>query len=304
MAATNEVNDIVLVPKRDEAAVKPGTQFWNLIGADGIRRGAVVPYEDPGMSLSGFLGIQNKVNLAIRTLNTDTRLRVLFKMADNDDWQCIRFETVKPWTRSGPAYTPDVGKTDSIQFVYISERATEGNVMHELMHVLGFVHEQQRDDRDNHVTIDVEHQKKFNNKKCADSAPPGAPYDTGSIMHYRRGIRVNAEYIERHPDKTRAQILGQRKGLSDLDVKGVGWLYGDHGCTYSAFLDNPCEHKHYLCETCSKHICLYCQETCDEHKNHKVKLVEDQSVGFVCGCSLRDTHATLYETHAHEYMKK
>jgi hypothetical protein len=96
-------------------------------------------------------------------------------------------------------------------------------------------------------------------------------------------------------------LVGQRKKLSDGDAKGVGWVYGNYGCTYAAFLDNPCKHMHYLCEDCDKRICLYCQETCSKHKDHKVKLVEDHTDGFVCGCAERDEHATHYETHAHEY---
>jgi hypothetical protein len=39
--AANDNNGIVLVPGRNEAAVVPGTQFWNLVGADGIRAGAL-----------------------------------------------------------------------------------------------------------------------------------------------------------------------------------------------------------------------------------------------------------------------
>jgi hypothetical protein len=112
--------------------------------------------------------IELKMNLAIRTLNSDPRLIVLFKKADGDDKQRIRFETAKPWIRNGPAYTTN--KVDRhrliVQHVYISDKAIVGHVMHELLHVLGFAHEHQRDDRDEYVTVENELKDKFNYRKC------------------------------------------------------------------------------------------------------------------------------------------
>lgn len=62
-----------------------------------------------------------------------------------------------------------------------------GTVMHELNHALGFLHEQNRSDRDDYVLIQYENIlpkwlrnfKKYNNTQSF-----GMPYDYGSIMHY------------------------------------------------------------------------------------------------------------------------
>ena len=46
------------------------------------------------------------------------------------------------------------------QIVNIGKRCSKGNTMHELMHVLGFHHEQSRRDRDTYVTVDKNNIKK------------------------------------------------------------------------------------------------------------------------------------------------
>jgi hypothetical protein len=123
------------------------------------------------------------------------------------DNQWIRFE-YKSYINGPVSSVSEIGKyrlkaekveTDFVQNVYISDKAEVGNVMHELMHVLGFMHEQQRDDRDTYVAIDVEFKKNVNYKKEAISVPPEAPYDIYSIMHYSlcdKVITFRHAYIE------------------------------------------------------------------------------------------------------------
>ncbi len=64
-----------------------------------------------------------------------------------------------------------------------------GTILHELMHDLGFRHEQNRPDRDDYVTIkwdnikpDSFSQDQF--KKYPQGIDYGIPYDSHSIMHY------------------------------------------------------------------------------------------------------------------------
>jgi hypothetical protein len=61
--------------------------------------------------------------------------------------------------------------------------------MHEMLHAVGFFHEQSRPDRDNHVRVlyenVIENQKSnFNKEHPSKITTSGTPYDTQSIMHY------------------------------------------------------------------------------------------------------------------------
>ena len=58
--------------------------------------------------------------------------------------------------------------------------------MHELLHTLGFWHEQSRPDRDYHIKINEENimPNHENNFAKQEGQTQSAPYDTCSIMHY------------------------------------------------------------------------------------------------------------------------
>ena len=67
------------------------------------------------------------------------------------------------------------------------DSCTDRDIYHELFHVMGLLHEHQRKDRDEYVTIKWEnipygydkHFAKFSKSKTLD-----LPYDVTSIMHY------------------------------------------------------------------------------------------------------------------------
>lgn len=62
-----------------------------------------------------------------------------------------------------------------------------GTAMHELMHALGFLHEQNRQERDSYVDIMVENVQPTavsNFEKAQQTVAFGVPYDYGSVMHY------------------------------------------------------------------------------------------------------------------------
>lgn len=63
-----------------------------------------------------------------------------------------------------------------------------GTIVHEICHALGFLHEQNRPDRDNHVTIaydNIYEQYWPNFNKYSGYETFGLPYDYYSIMHYQ-----------------------------------------------------------------------------------------------------------------------
>ncbi|XP_077374479.1 low choriolytic enzyme-like [Festucalex cinctus] len=61
-------------------------------------------------------------------------------------------------------------------------------VQHEVLHALGFHHEQVRSDRDDHVIINFENIEpdKRSNFEIANTNNLGTPYDYNSVMHYHR----------------------------------------------------------------------------------------------------------------------
>ncbi|KAH8409659.1 hypothetical protein KR222_001294, partial [Zaprionus bogoriensis] len=73
-----------------------------------------------------------------------------------------------------------------------------GTIVHELNHVLGFLHEQNRAERDDYVEIQYQNispNREKNFIKVNDTLSFGMPYDYGSIMHYSaRAFTVNGNY--------------------------------------------------------------------------------------------------------------
>lgn len=107
-----------------------------------------------------------------------------------------------------------------------------GHVLHELLHVLGFYHEHQRHDRDQHVKIIYDnilpgHEVNF---KKVYTETFGLPYDVGSVMHYgARGFCADCSRntIEAIRLETLEQVhhMGQRLDMSAADVARVNRLY-------------------------------------------------------------------------------
>lgn len=62
-----------------------------------------------------------------------------------------------------------------------------GTAIHELMHALGFLHEQNREERDSYVNIqyqNIQPSATSNFDKASRTLAFGVPYDYGSVMHY------------------------------------------------------------------------------------------------------------------------
>ncbi|GAV09067.1 hypothetical protein RvY_18665 [Ramazzottius varieornatus] len=103
-----------------------------------------------------------------------------------------------------------------------------GEIQHEVMHALGFFHEQSRTDRDKYVTIvwanlipGTEDQFRTYRTDNLDM-----PYDYDSIMHYGWNYfaadRTRATIV---PKTARSAELGTRKIISDWDVEKINRLY-------------------------------------------------------------------------------
>ncbi|KAI8442421.1 hypothetical protein MSG28_005935 [Choristoneura fumiferana] len=108
----------------------------------------------------------------------------------------------------------------------------KGTVLHELLHAVGFMHEQSRHERDDYVDVRYDNIKagSENNFKKADAKRTndfGVPYDYNSVMHYSEYAfsKNGRKTIE---PKVGGVTLGQREGLSRGDVKKVNAMYNCH----------------------------------------------------------------------------
>lgn len=102
-------------------------------------------------------------------------------------------------------------------------------VEHEMMHALGFFHEQARPDRDNYVTvhwdnIPVERYINFDKANNIDSR--GSPYDKRSVMHYSNNAFALDPSLPTMTSKDASSpVLGSAFTMSDTDMVQLRMLY-------------------------------------------------------------------------------
>ena len=124
-----------------------------------------------------------------------------------------------------------------------------GPLLHELMHVVGFVHEHTRNDRDEYIKVDFEAIKMFEKDegwpngtwasqfKLCNTTRIGRrwgckvlnPYDLNSITHYPDVIGENNPrriIFNKTSCGENGCNIGQRLHLSSLDVADIEKLYG------------------------------------------------------------------------------
>jgi len=136
--------------------------------------------------------------------------------------------------------------------------------IHELMHAMGFYHEQSRKDRDEYVDIkfeNIEEGKQHNFKKVDDiNALTIGEYDYCSLMHYQKtAFSVNGNITIRvlKSDKKCADSIGLTKlHLTDNDIRKINTLYE---CGRLPQVDNDIPVKERIChdmrDDCGKLAC-------------------------------------------------
>ncbi|XP_046877388.1 meprin A subunit alpha [Hypomesus transpacificus] len=122
---------------------------------------------------------------------------------------------------------------------------TKAIVEHELLHALGFYHEQSRSDRDDYVKIwwdQIQEGMEHNFNKYEDNTITdlNTPYDYESIMHYRPLSFNKNESIPTITTTIPAfnEIIGQRLDFSAVDLTRLNRLY-------------DCASTHTLLDQCS-----------------------------------------------------
>ncbi|XP_017140742.1 zinc metalloproteinase nas-1 isoform X2 [Drosophila miranda] len=185
--------------------------------------GAVVPYEIKGPFTTQELG---NINHAFKEYHTRT---------------CVRFKprsTEKDYISIGSGKSgcwSSIGRLGGRQEVNLQSPnclRTYGTPIHELMHALGFFHEQNRHERDSYVKVMSDNIKpdmmaNFEKASSRTQSGFGVDYDYGSVMHYSSTsfTRNGQPTLKALRPSSAASQMGQRKGFSDGDVRKINAMY-------------------------------------------------------------------------------
>lgn len=107
----------------------------------------------------------------------------------------------------------------------------QGQVIHELLHVLGFYHMHSSYDRDNYIKIKYENirgdkKKNFNKLAANEVSHFGTSYDLDSIMHYSSNIFTNNGLNTIETVDPRQQYrIGRAVSLSRGDIQRINNMY-------------------------------------------------------------------------------
>ncbi|NXK39824.1 UVS2 protein, partial [Piprites chloris] len=154
---------------------------------------------------------------------------------------CVQFvnrttETDYVYVERGQSCWSYFGKIGGRQAVGLVKNGCmdKGAIQHEMNHALGFIHEQARSDRDRFVKIMWEHivAGEQGNFGKMNSRNLGLPYDYSSVMHYGAydfSSTPGKPTIVPVPDPSIP--IGQREGLSNLDVAKINKLYKCNCCS-------------------------------------------------------------------------
>ncbi|BFZ15692.1 hypothetical protein BsWGS_18731 [Bradybaena similaris] len=108
----------------------------------------------------------------------------------------------------------------------------KGTIAHEIGHVIGFVHEQNRPDRDDYVVIKKEniisnYTDNFIKYSFSNVSTNDLPYDYNSIMHYgaHAFAKTGGLFTIVTKDKAFQNVIGQREKLSYYDIQHANLMY-------------------------------------------------------------------------------
>uniref|UniRef100_A0A3B5BHH9 Metalloendopeptidase n=1 Tax=Stegastes partitus TaxID=144197 RepID=A0A3B5BHH9_9TELE len=119
-----------------------------------------------------------------------------------------------------------VGFRGGKQPVFVAPPCIVGNIVHEVLHALGFHHEHTRTDRERYITIlskNIMPGMESNFKKYSGQTFD-LPYDTTSIMHYGSGF-FSSNGLPTIVANDDVKGMGQRAKMTENDIQRVRKLY-------------------------------------------------------------------------------
>ncbi|XP_033126969.1 zinc metalloproteinase nas-7-like isoform X2 [Anneissia japonica] len=160
--------------------------------------------------------------------NWENRTCIRFVQREPDDQDYVYFEEHHSRCET------KTGRTRGKQITYLGACARNvGNIMHELGHIIGFYHEQNRPDRDKYIkvlvdNIDASKLPNYRKYSRSETRTIGFAYDYESIMHYSNNAFSNGNGPTFKIKKIASGFnftVGQRRRVSDLDVAQVREMY-------------------------------------------------------------------------------
>ncbi len=181
----------------------------------------IIPY-----TITGEITNTQPIVEAIDYFNDNTSVR--FVPAEEGDQSFLVFVAIENHCAS------HLGRTGGPQPVLISPKCGKTEVMHELMHALGFVHEHSRQDRDNYIDIlweNIQPQFLFQFNKMPDQMVHNYSgsvfeFDSESIMLYPDNAFAKLQGQKTMRSKGRRAIHPSRDELSRVDKERLYYLYG------------------------------------------------------------------------------
>ncbi|MVO07632.1 hypothetical protein GOQ30_00470 [Flavobacterium sp. TP390] len=132
---------------------------------------------------------------------------------------------------SGSAYSTSIGRKGGQQIISVDPRYYgSGNVVHEIGHAVGLIHEQKRPDRDNYIIVNYSNIRPnwtSQYDKCSSCTPNGT-FDYSSIMLYGSRASSSVVYNTSIPAMTRKDGSiwnAQRSYLSTGDKAAINAKY-------------------------------------------------------------------------------
>jgi len=231
-------------PERsEESEIQRGAakdiQLWNNIK---VGKTYHVPYV-----ISNGIGSQGvaAIRAAAADFASKTCIRLVQRSSSHGSKNYINFY------RGGGCSSP-VGRVQKRQDVSLAAGCWQkGTVIHEVLHSLGFWHEQSRPDRDRHVRINWGNipggvRYNFNKFSYSQIDSRGSPYDLGSVMHYN-GYAFSNNGQPTIVDLRGNPVRTQRAGFSTQDLFQLKAMYKCEGGTGGGGGGSNCEDKNSNC---------------------------------------------------------
>ncbi|XP_058056148.1 hatching enzyme 1.2-like [Anopheles bellator] len=162
---------------------------------------------------------------AMKQFHAKTCIRFKPRMAEKD-YISIESSSSGCWSSVGR-----IGGKQTVNLQIPGCTSLVGTAIHELTHAVGFLHEQNREDRDGYVTIRHENIKagtasNFDKAQTGSTNSFGVQYDYGSIMHYsENAFSSNGKPTIVAKEPLGDTKMGQRDGFSWSDMEKISRMY-------------------------------------------------------------------------------
>ncbi|XP_055354380.1 uncharacterized protein LOC129600023 [Paramacrobiotus metropolitanus] len=234
---------IKIISRKDDHQAGLMGNAWT---ADKYRwpNGTVFYYLSRGMTST----MRNRVREAMLNITIETNNCITFQSSINE----TAYVRIALERRKG--CSAEVGRIRRRQKMQLDSDCQVHDIVHELLHVLGFFHEHTRPDRDNYVFVNRSNiydssLQNYDKRPENQTTQLNLPYDFASIMHYPPmdyGAAINKEEPVMRSVDPNIQLTTNRR-LSKLDILKIL--------------------RHYKCENRDTDICTITAGGCSIYHN-------------------------------------